>query len=337
MNLNSLLAELEGKTQIEKSAAEVQPAKPAISAELSAILEKKASEDLSGKAFAAGEELARQLLEKMANEIQESNDKMVASDNQKVVPIETNTSVEGAMDGSLAQGVANGAVIGDRVDDITDGKGPAEAAAISVSENRETPPTTDPQLTNKENEMSKTAQDNKALAQQIMEKLAQDLSPQVTDASADASVAAAPVPNKIQQDNATMSAQADAVTMGVGPVPGQGTVDDLFQAIVARAQAQGAGHPDIVAGQAAVPRDNLPNDSVEKAAAVSALCDEGLDFESAVELVKQAEEAINAESWEQEKVACVTALIQEGINFDDAIALVKQAEQDLIDQANAQA
>jgi chaperonin GroEL len=68
--------------------------------------------------------------------------------------------------------------------------------------------------------MNKQAQENSSLAAFIMEKLAQEFNPQVSTPAAAVNVASAPVPNKIQQDNAVMTAQDDAKVQGI--VPGGG-------------------------------------------------------------------------------------------------------------------
>lgn len=308
MNLNDLLADLEKSSGIEKSASASAPSatgKPAISAELAGVLEKKASADLVKSAHAQGEELARELLSKMANEIQDGNNQMVAAA-ASAVPTEVGGTVEQVLKGTVDQAIAKGAVSDDRVDPELD-----KQAKL-----------------NKEATMQNT---NRSLAKQIMEKLAQDFSAEVTTPSAASSVAGAAVPNMIQTGNALMAAQSDAYTQGVGPV--EGTVDDLFQAIVARAKAQGGSTSDIVDSEAPVPRDTIgANDEVEKAAAVTALCGEGLDFDSAVSLVKQAEAELDSEAWEQEKQACMGALMDQGMDFDEAVSLVKQAEYDLIEK-----
>lgn len=140
--------------------------------------------------------------------------------------------------------------------------------------------------------------------------------------------------NKIQEDNAAMDAQADAK---VQPLPAsEGTANQIIQAIVAKAQSEGSGE-DILTAQegAAVAVQPKTNDEVEKAAAVASLVESGFDFDSAVQMVKEAEEAIKSESLEQEKQAAFSELLSSGISFDKAIELVKQAEEDLSKEAGA--
>ena len=98
--------------------------------------------------------------------------------------------------------------------------------------------------------------------------------------------------------------------------------------------AEGAGSDNLVDANVAVPGagSSIQEDEVEKAAAVSALCDVGMDFDSAITLVKQAEQAILEDSWEVEKQACVNQLMDEGLDFDTAVALTKQAEEDLFEK-----
>jgi len=315
LNLNELLESLEQNTQIEKKASVTQVT-PSVSEELAGILEKKASENLASQAFAQGEELARQLLTKLATEIQDNNAVMQAQDEQKVVPTETAGTVEQVLQGTVDQALGRGATSDDRVDEKADeGNGVAAGAPITSEEN-----------------MNKQAQENSSLAAYIMEKLAQEFSAEVTTPAAGVNVAGAAVPNKIQEDNAVMTAQGDQKVTGIVP-GGDGTVNALFETIVAKAIATGAGSDNLVG---AVPTDPMGVESishgdeqVEKAAAVSALCEAGLDFDSAVDLVKQAEEQILSEAWEHEKQAAFGSLIEAGIDFDQAVALIKQAEADL--------
>ena len=48
-----------------------------------------------------------------------------------------------------------------------------------------------------------------------------------------------------------------------------------------------------------------------------------MDFDTAVSLVKQAEEAPLAEAWEQEKKAAFGMLLDQGVDFDVAVNLIK--------------
>lgn len=70
-------------------------------------------------------------------------------------------------------------------------------------------------------------------------------------------------------------------------------------------------------------------EEVEKAAAVSALVNEGISFDDAVYLVKEAEEAIAGDTIEMAKVAAASELIGAGFSLDDAVALVHGSAADL--------
>jgi len=63
-------------------------------------------------------------------------------------------------------------------------------------------------------------------------------------------------------------------------------------------------------------------DEIEKAAAISHLVANGVNFDDAFEMVKQAEAEI---AFEMEKAACLETLINEGVDYDSAVELVKQA------------
>lgn len=135
------------------------------------------------------------------------------------------------------------------------------------------------------------------------------------------------VPNKMQVDSAALVAEQAAVN---APTPGTdganqgGTVNQILDAIVAKAQSDGAINPDEAAsGSMAGAERN--DENVEKTAAVVALVEAGVDFDQAVDLVKQAEVEIKAEEFEVEKQAAFGALIEAGVDFDSAIELVKEA------------
>jgi len=337
LNIDDLLRGLETHAQIEKTASINEVTKPAISAELANILEKKASDDVTARAFAEGEALARELLSKLANEIQVGNAEMVADDDKKVLPNATGGSVEDVLQGTVDNAVASGATTEDRVNHETQVNNVEPAGGAVDGEKQASADTQE----NKETTMDKVAS-NSELAQYIMEKLAQEFNATVTTPAAGEVVAAAPAPNMIQRDQATMVAQDDAKVQGVVP-GGDGTVNALFETIVANAKAQGGQSDDLVNGSGSVASrqtqgvDGAPttgaSEEVEKAAAVSALCEAGMDFDTAVDLVKQAEEELHAEAWEQEKRACFDALIEQGVDFDQAVALIKQAEEDLVNQS----
>lgn len=335
LNLDSLLQSLETEAKLEKTASATETVKPAISAELAGVLEKKASDDLTKQAFAQGESLARELLAKMAgNPIIEGNAAMVADDDAKVTSNETGGDVESVLQSTVDKAVASGATTEDRVNHETQVNNVEPAGGSVGSTVKQAEATTE------ESTMNKAAQEDKSLAQMIMEKLAQEFSPEVTTPAAGVNVAAAPVPNRIQQDNAKMTAEDDAKVEGMVP-GGDGTVNALFETIVAKAVAQGAQSDDLVNGDSHVESRlhgdvgnvKIASEEVEKAAAVSALCAEGMDFDTAVSLVKQAEESLDSEAWEQEKRACFDKLIEGGVDFDSAVSLVKQAEEDLLNQA----
>lgn len=298
MNLNELLEGLEQTSGIEKQASSIEVVKPAISDELSAVLEKKADQDMTKVAFAEGEKLAKELLEKLANELQSTNEAMAAQDAAKIVPVESGTVSE-VLKGTVEEAITRGATSDDLVDKIED--------------------------------QTKQAQENKEMANAILEKIAQTVGEATTTSAAAINVEGAAVPNKIQEDNAAMTAFDDAK---VQPLPGaDGTINNILEAIVAGAKAQGGGSDDLVNGEG--PTEGSAAIGVkaaeeqEKAAAVSALTAEGMDFDTAVALVKQAEAEILGEAFEQEKQAAFTALVESGINFDQAVELIKQAEEDL--------
>lgn len=181
----------------------------------------------------------------------------------------------------------------------------------------------------KENTMNgQTTIAGRALADAILTKLAS-----VGDTNTDAGVGTA-VPNKTQQDLAAQVAEDDAKIKGV---PGAGgSMNEIFDSIVADAAGQGAAAYDSVphlAGSAvegdpnetATPNQEQVEDDHEKIAAVLTLMDQGVDFDSAVAMVKEAGELIDIEVDGQIKQAAVGELIEQGFDFDTAVALVKEA------------
>jgi len=142
------------------------------------------------------------------------------------------------------------------------------------------------------------------------------------------------VPNKNQVDTAQLVAEDDAK---IKPQPGAGgNVNQILDAIVQDTMAQGAAsfdqvHTTGVAGQEGNVESAVPNqvktasDEQEKAAAVSALVADGVDFDQAVNLVKQAEAEMEAEHELQVKQAAIGALMDRGVDFAQAVNMVKSA------------
>jgi hypothetical protein len=146
------------------------------------------------------------------------------------------------------------------------------------------------------------------MAKNIMQKIAE----MVEDTTA--------TPNLIQANNAEMTAFDDAK---VEPLPGsEGTINNILESIVDRAKEQGAVSDDLVNGDMPATDEE---DAIEKAAAVSALVDAGCDFESAVAMVKEAEELLLNDADQLEKLAAINELCAAGYDFDTATDLVKAA------------
>lgn len=152
-------------------------------------------------------------------------------------------------------------------------------------------------------------------------------------------------PNNVIAETA---AQAASSTAGQQAIPKDGNITQTMQAILQNGLASGAVGPDqlylnsIAQGQdegnspvglmssdgrdinAVAPGASM-SEQVEKVAALVHLVDNGVDFDNAVTLIKQAEQEIVADQWEQEKVATVNQLMDQGYGIEDAVALVKQA------------
>lgn len=192
-----------------------------------------------------------------------------------------------------------------------------------------------------EDTMNKQAADaGKALAEALLEKLAT-----VGDQNTMNGIPAGTVPNKTQVDLAAQVAEQDRIIQKQPGTDGRGnggTINQIFDAIVADAMAQGAAPVDqnAPAGvtraegaqvMAQAPNQvqtggfTVPGDEVEKAAAVSELVAQGHDFESAVDMVKAAAEEIEREETAQIKQAALNYFMEEkGFDFESAVELVKK-------------
>lgn len=195
--------------------------------------------------------------------------------------------------------------------------------------------------TQKGNEMNKQASvAGKALADAILTKLAS-----AGDMSTDNGVTPGTTPQKNIVDNAAMMAQDDAKIQALPGTDGAGnggTVNQIFDSIVQDAMSEGATDYNQANASQAEGKANQQgsmsgavgvDDSQEKMAAVMTLVENGMDFDSAVNLVKEAELAIAVEEDAHTKQAAVSELIAEGFDFDTAVDLVKEAGR--IDSAKA--
>lgn len=294
MTLEQMLSDLE-KAASEQTAPAEQADKLEVSKELDALLTKEAAAENVNAAFEDGEKLAHAVLEKLAQEAV--------------------TQIAAAEQAPKAE---------EKKEETPAVEKTAEAKTEVKEETKQ-----------EEKDMNKEATASaKELATAILEKLAAGQAPMVENTGT-------PGGHKVHQDVAKDVAQQDAA---VGPTPGRnGTVNQLFDAIVAKAKAtSGATTYDQVEGQtnsssaergdmkiSGTPSMAPSPDMVEKHAAVGALIESGLDWETAVDLVKQAAEEIEREEIDQVKVAAVNEMMKEGMDFDSAVDSVRQAIEDL--------
>jgi hypothetical protein len=199
------------------------------------------------------------------------------------------------------------------------------------------------QVKTEENMNKQAAEAGKALANALLEKLAS-----VGDMNTENGISTG-VPNKTQVDLAAQEAEQAAIIHVQPGTDGRGnggTVNQIFDAIVAKAMAgaapaqqnpapgtakdegalvtQQAPH-QVQTGAFTVPgQEKMASDEHEKAAAVSQLVAEGIDFDSAVNMVKEAAEEIEREEVSQVKQAALAHLIDNGMDFDQAVNLVKR-------------
>jgi hypothetical protein len=190
-----------------------------------------------------------------------------------------------------------------------------------------------------EDTMNKQAADaGKALAEALLEKLAS-----VGDMNTTNGIASA-TPTKTQVDLAAQVAEQDRIIQNQPGTDGRGnggSINQIFDAIVADAMARGAAPvdqnptPGVAKEEGAQVAAQTPNqvatgaftvagDAQEKAAAVSALVEQGHDFEDAVNLVKAAAEEIQREEDAQIKQAALNHFMEAGFDFETAVNLVKK-------------
>ena len=135
--------------------------------------------------------------------------------------------------------------------------------------------------------------------------------------------------NNVIAETATMKAQDDAKIKDT-PVAGK-TVSEVAKDLLARAGAEGKTHvpehpAQVVAAEGGAQTEGrAPIDSqLDKQASecLTALINDGVAFDEAVQLVKEASLQMNADL---EKAAAVNHLIDNGIDFAEAVELVKEA------------
>lgn len=135
--------------------------------------------------------------------------------------------------------------------------------------------------------------------------------------------------NNVIAETAAMVAQ-DTAKIKETPVAGK-TVSEVAKELLARAGSAGGTHvpehpAQVVAAEGGAQTEGRsPIDSnLDKQASecLTALINDGVAFDEAVQLVKEASAMM---SGDLEKAAAVSHLMDSGIDFEDAVALVKQA------------
>jgi hypothetical protein len=197
----------------------------------------------------------------------------------------------------------------------------------------------DSNTTKGEDTMNKQASDaGKALAQALLKQAG------IGDTNTESGLAPGAVPNKMLQDQMAQRAEHDQIfqsTPGTDGLGNGGTINQIFDSIVQDAQAHGAVDSNMTGNNsgaegAAVLRqapnqnqqigpEGLDGETHEKTAAVISLVNSGYDFDSAVDMVKSASDALESEYDTHVKQAALNDLLDQGVDFDYAVAMVKQA------------
>lgn len=196
-------------------------------------------------------------------------------------------------------------------------------------------------LTKQANEVSPTmspSQKGHAMAVQVMQLIKQAVDLGEMNAAGAAG-------NNVINETTSIAGMS---TAGQQMQPLNGNPNQVLQATLAQALASGAVHPDqldlnvlhqgVDEGNGQMPIQDMAGqydmnavpsaqaqDNIEKVAAVATLIDNGIDFEDAVIMVKQAEQSILADEAEMVKRAAVNEMCAAGYSIEDAVYLVKQA------------
>ncbi len=214
-----------------------------------------------------------------------------------------------------------------------------KAGADLAKEIMEKVASTKTEQTNKGEEMNKQASDaGKALAQALLKQAG------VGDTNTSNGIPAGVVPNKTQVDLAQQKAEHDQsfqATPGTDGAGNGGTVNQIFDAIVADALGRTGAKDEHVTGGVAAAEGAINHqapaqggvagpaaiggESQEKTAALVSLVNGGMDFDEAVNLVKQASDELEAEHQTHVKAAAFNELLAQGVSFTEAAKMVKAA------------
>jgi hypothetical protein len=220
-------------------------------------------------------------------------------------------------------------------EDEDDDEGQEKAAALKLQAALQK--TASHNVNHEENMTSQAKQIGAALADQLLVKLAYAGDENTADG-----VAVGSIPQKIIQDDSAIVHQDDTKIQGM---PGAGgSVNQIFDSIVADTLAQGSASYDqahttgvtpvegiaaATASPEAAAAGDTEEDDLQKTAALNHLVQNGFDFESAYDMVKQAEAELAYEQDQFEKQAALQTLVGQGYDFADAVNLIKQAEYEL--------
>lgn len=143
--------------------------------------------------------------------------------------------------------------------------------------------------------------------------------------------------SKVIADNAQMEAEGASYIKPMllsDGIRNSGTVNEIFDAVIADAVGQGATgdeqvHQTGVAAQEGNVEDHAVPNQV-KVAYMNELLEQGVDFDEAADMVKSAAEQEASDNLE--KAAAINELVGRGHDFEDAVALVKQAAEEIEDE-----
>jgi len=284
MNINTLLAELEKSAQEVKAPTTEQSVKPALSAELELLLTKEAQVQTANDAFKAGEALAAQFLEKLAQE------KLVEPTTATEVPAaEPTTAADTGVEKSAEATTTPETTQGNEMTSENDKK-----LATTILEKvaaEWNAPGTQPDAPVSNQIQQATQQMTAQHDQRIMNNPIGGTLNQMTDALVNRAMSTGTTPYDVVPAGGSQFAGSEGKdpAMGTGVIPPDG--QEKVAAVVALMEA--GAEFDLAVDLVKAAAEEIANEEMQqvKVAAVNELMNRGYDFDGAVSAVNAALQA----------------------------------------------
>lgn len=280
MNINTLLADLEKSAQEVKPATAEQTIKPALSAELELLLTKEAQVQTATDAFKAGEALAAQFLEKLAQE------KLVEPTATTEVPAAEPTAADEGVEKSAEATMTPETNQGTQMTSENDKKLAADVMTKLAAEWNA--PGTQPDAPVSNQIQQATQQMTAQHDQRIMNNPVGGTLNQMTDALVNRAMSTGTTPYDVVPAGGSQFAASEGKdpAMGTGVIPPDG--QEKVAAVVALMEA--GAEFDLAVDLVKAAAEEIANEEMQqvKVAAVNELMNRGYDFDGAVEAVNAA-------------------------------------------------